>query len=335
MCESWQRHQPDLLGRFDLLVSPGNAPKLLEYNADTPTLLLEASVVQADWARHHGAKQFNEVDELLIASWPKCLQRTARAWERSAGSLEPVLFSAHRTSIEEADNIDYLASTARRAGLRTMSCDIDHVHVSSQGSVGVTTLSSPGSALAAPQAVHSMWKLYPYEWLVEEELGAALDHHVFTRNALDASGGGCVWMEPPWKLILSNKALLPLLWEMFPNHPNLLPAFFTAEEASAHEALMRHKTDYWGEYGWVAKPKFGREGVGILYSFDFPDMDAFDRQVCKALFTYALCVCVCVCVCVWEGGRGQGRPCTCCWLCILLLPMAALSLMPTNHKSQG
>ena len=271
-----------MLGRFDLLVSPGEAPKLLEYNADTPTLLLEASVVQADWAKHHGVEQFNEVDKLLLASWPKCLERTARAWGRTSASLEPVLFSAHRTSIEEADNIDYLESTARRAGLATISCDIDHVRVASRGSVEVASLSSPGGdAPAAPaEAVRSMWKLYPYEWLVEEELGAALEHDVFTRNALDASGGGCVWMEPPWKLILSNKALLPLLWAMFPNHPNLLAAFFTAGEASAHEVSVRQKERYWGEYGWVAKPKYGREGVGILYSFDFPDMDAFDQQVC-------------------------------------------------------
>ena len=24
------------------------------------------------------------------------------------------------------------------------------------------------------------------------------------------------WIEPPWKAILSNKGILPLLWEMFP-----------------------------------------------------------------------------------------------------------------------
>jgi len=33
-------------------------------------------------------------------------------------------------------------------------------------------------------------------------------------------------IEPFWKLIIGNKALLPLLWEMFPNHPNLLPAYY-------------------------------------------------------------------------------------------------------------
>ena len=34
------------------------------------------------------------------------------------------------------------------------------------------------------------------------------------------------WIEPVWKMMLSNKAILPVLWELFPGHPNLLPSFF-------------------------------------------------------------------------------------------------------------
>ena len=41
------------------------------------------------------------------------------------------------------------------------------------------------------------------------------------------------WIEPPWKAILSNKGILPLLWEMFPGHPNLLPAFFEDDPRAA------------------------------------------------------------------------------------------------------
>ncbi|MAC45963.1 MAG: hypothetical protein CMI12_03810 [Oceanospirillum sp.] len=32
------------------------------------------------------------------------------------------------------------------------------------------------------------------------------------------------FLEPIWKTVLSNKALLPMLWQMFLYHPNLLPA---------------------------------------------------------------------------------------------------------------
>jgi len=63
--------------------------------------------------------------------------------------------------------------------------------------------------------IRVMSKLYPWEWMVREEFGA----HVLTDTT--------AFIEPAWKMILSNKMLLPLLWEGFPGHANLLPAFDT------------------------------------------------------------------------------------------------------------
>jgi glutathionylspermidine synthase len=56
------------------------------------------------------------------------------------------------------------------------------------------------------------------------------------------------FIEPPWKMALSNKAILPILWEMFPEHPNLLPASF--ERAGVAGAC-------------VEKPVHGREGADV------------------------------------------------------------------------
>jgi len=56
------------------------------------------------------------------------------------------------------------------------------------------------------------------------------------------------FIEPPWKMLLSNKGLLPVLWELFPNHPNLLPCHETPEPLN-------------GDY--VKKPKLGREGGNV------------------------------------------------------------------------
>ena len=46
---SWDAEPPSLYGRFDLAYDGAGPPKLLEYNADTPTSLLEAAVVQWYW----------------------------------------------------------------------------------------------------------------------------------------------------------------------------------------------------------------------------------------------------------------------------------------------
>lgn len=63
----------------------------------------------------------------------------------------------------------------------------------------------------------ALMKMYPMEWIAEES-----GHNA---DALFDWEQATV-IEPAWKLLVGNKALLPMLWEMFPNHPNLLPAYF-------------------------------------------------------------------------------------------------------------
>ena len=66
--ESWESEPPSIYGRFDLAFD-GSQVKILEYNADTPTCLLEASVVQWNWLRDNfpHADQFNSIHDRLIA----------------------------------------------------------------------------------------------------------------------------------------------------------------------------------------------------------------------------------------------------------------------------
>ena len=70
---SWEAQEPSLYGRLDLRFDGGGPPKLLEYNADTPTALFEAAVVQWEWLEsgQTGADQFNTIHEALIATWPR------------------------------------------------------------------------------------------------------------------------------------------------------------------------------------------------------------------------------------------------------------------------
>jgi glutathionylspermidine synthase len=146
VAESWHRRAelPSVYGRFDLRYDGTGPAKLLEYNADTPTSLVEAASPQWFWMedRFPGADQWNSLHERLIDAWRK--------------------------------------------------------------------------------------------------------------HTLDNGGGtgSTLWIEPAWKMLLSNKALLAILWELYPGHPNLLPAYLDGPRDLSSE-------------GWVAKPLLGREGAGV------------------------------------------------------------------------
>ena len=88
--------------------------------------------------------------------------------------------------------------------------------------------------------IFALFKLYPWEWLVKDEFSTGV------RNA------EMKIIEPGWKMILSNKGLLPLLWENFENHPNLLPAYFI-QDSRASDITQNY----------VKKPLFSREGANV------------------------------------------------------------------------
>ena len=73
------------------------------------------------------------------------------------------------------------------------------------------------------QDVTCLINQYPKEWLINE-----ISHDELLKYDMADIRS----FEPWWKLIIGNKALLPLLWEKFPDHPNLLPAFFDPPDES-------------------------------------------------------------------------------------------------------
>ena len=98
-------------------------------------------------------------------------------------------------------------------------------------------------------------------------------------------------IEPAWKLILGNKAILPLLWEMYPDHKNLLPAYFIDPHVQLAKNEENDKIDGIDEFKmsykdlkiekWISKPKFGREGHGVLFSNDFKTFPEFIKETEK------------------------------------------------------
>lgn len=215
---SWRRAEPTLYGRFDFSWDGKGEPKLLEYNADTPTALLEASVVQWHWLEdtRPEADQFNSLHEKLIERWKVLREEIGRSRLHVA---------CMKDSDEDLGTTEYLRDCALQAGW-----DARPLYIEDLGWNGKRFVDLEDAPLEA------LFKLYPWEWLVRDEFGP----HLLARPM--------ALVEPAWKMLLSNKALLAALWEMHYGHPNLLPAHLTPQ---------RFASDY------VRKPLLSREGANV------------------------------------------------------------------------
>ncbi len=214
---SWDHDEPTLYGRFDLAWDGRSAPKMLEYNADTPTGLFEAAVVQWNWleAVHPRCDQFNSIHERLIARWADWMEDDETR----------ISFAATDGHEEDFGNVTYLRDTATQAGITTEYLPMSAIGFDPRHNSFVNAENIP---------IDCLFKLYPWEWMLQES---------FAPRLLTASTR---WIEPPWKMLLSNKALLVVLWEMFPHSDYLLP--------TSWQPLS-------GDY--VRKPILAREGSNI------------------------------------------------------------------------
>lgn len=217
---SWNRDDFSLYGRFDVAFTPGQLPKLLEYNADTPTSLVEAAVAQWYWLEEvkPRADQFNSIHEKLIEAWKKL-------------GLSRAHLGGLREQLEDEQTVLYVADTAHQAGIRINQVSIEDVGWDNERSSFVDLENEP---------ISTYFKLFPWEWMWGSEYAEQLKLE------------RCRFIEPMWKMLLSNKGILPILWKLFPGHPNLLPAAFTPEELPASCR---------GNY--VQKPKLSREGANV------------------------------------------------------------------------
>lgn len=215
LVQSWERQEPSLYGRMDLRWDGTGSPKLLEYNADTPTSLYESAVIQWEWLRCAvpDADQFNSIHEALIATWP-----TLRLPRQ-------VHFACMQDSDEDKGNIDYLRDTAMQAGHDAPFLYVDQIGWDGRRFVDLERTE-----------IRALFKLYPWEFLLKDQFG----FHIAKAPTR--------WIEPAWRLLLSGKGILSLLWELFPDHPNLLPAYREPGRTGGEE---------------IRKPLFGREGANI------------------------------------------------------------------------
>ncbi|CCQ73392.1 glutathionylspermidine synthase family protein [Magnetospira sp. QH-2] len=266
IADSWADRERNLYGRMDFVYDGQSPAKLLEYNADTPTSLFEASIFQWVWLEQAmergiippGCDQFNSLHERLQESLS------------NMGIPGRLHFACAKDSTEDRATVAYLEDVATQAGLETRFLYMEDLGLSPDRRFTDTE----------DEAVTTLFKLYPWEWMMAEDFGAQIPD------------SGCTFIEPLWKSLLSNKGLLPLLWEMYEGHPNLLPAYFEGDPRAADLGGTFVKKPLFSREGWDITlvedgavphtPKvgpYGEEGFVLQAYHPLPDFDGF-RPVC-------------------------------------------------------
>ncbi|RZJ45697.1 MAG: glutathionylspermidine synthase family protein [Brevundimonas sp.] len=253
VADSWARGEPSLYGRFDFAYDGAGPAKLYEYNADTPTSIFETAVFQWLWLEDRiadgtlppGADQFNSLHEKLVERF--------RAIFPDGGFVH---FSSDADFVEDRQTVRFLEDLARQAGLDPKFVALEQIGLNADGRF----------VDDENWLIQAMFKLYPWEQMLRDDYAEPLPDAQVTV------------LEPAWKALLSNKGLLPLLWERHAGHPNLLPSFF--ESDPAHTTL--------GD-AYVRKPLFSREGANVSIVEGATREDGLDggygegRQIRQAL----------------------------------------------------
>jgi glutathionylspermidine synthase len=218
--KTWNDDVPSIYGRFDFSYKNG-VPKLLEFNADTPTSLFESGIVQWFWLQDFDKTkdQFNSIHEKLIGYWK---------YLRNFLYVDTLHFSCLKDTLEDLTTVEYMRDCAIQAGLTTKLVFIDDIGWD-DGLNNFVDLEE--------QPIRNMFKLYPWEFMVSDEFG---------KNIINDKNN-TFWIEPAWKMILSNKAILPVLWQLFPGNQYLLETYYEKKDLKYY----------------VKKPILAREGANI------------------------------------------------------------------------
>lgn len=238
--QSWDNRLNQLVtSRFDFAMSE-NGLKVYEYNCDSASCYMETGKIQGKWAKHLGLKKGSDSGEALF-------KKLVDAWRHT--DVVGTIHVLQDDDPEENYHALFMKSIIEAAGYKCVRI------------VGLDSLSwgENGNIVDVDgNIINWVWKTWAWEsalsQLREDEFAnlsssnKSVDRKPLLSDVL--LNKYVMVYEPMWTLIPSNKAILPVLWKLFPNHPLLLNTSFELTEDLK-------KT------GYVIKPIVGRCGENI------------------------------------------------------------------------
>jgi len=239
--QSWDNRLNQLItSRFDFSMSEKGL-KVYEYNCDSASCYMEAGKVQGKWAKHLGLNHGRDNAENLF-------KRLVNAWRKS--DAKGIIHVLQDDDQEEDYHALFMQSAIQAAGYESVRI------------VGLRSLTWGEDQQildANKNPIRWVWKTWAWETALDQlreddanSVDLALNGEITRPPRLSdvLLNDSIMIYEPMWTLIPSNKAILPVLWSLFPNHPLLLNTSFEL-------------SDELRETGYVVKPIVGRCGENI------------------------------------------------------------------------
>src|SRR5690606_7936705 len=188
---SWNKGEPHLYGRMDFVYNGTGPAKLLELNYDTPTSLFETGFFQWVWLEDQiksgvlpaHADQFNSLHDKIEQAFAQL------------NLPQPFYFTSVRDNAEDRGTVNYLMDMAAQAGL-----GVRYIALEDIGDITDANCDNEQFVDLDDQPIKGLFKLYPWEFMVQENFARAI------------TAANTQMLEPAWKMLLTNKGILPLLW---------------------------------------------------------------------------------------------------------------------------
>ncbi|MFJ5758640.1 glutathionylspermidine synthase family protein [Neobacillus sp. NPDC093182] len=243
-----------VISRFDFALT-SNGVKMLEFNADTPTFIVECFQINGKACSEFGLCNPNENQERLLASGiTKAVLESAKGYESPN-----VVFTAHRDHIEDWNTTAYLSQLCN---VPNQIIPLSNLHIT-DGAL----LDSNGVPIDVLYR-----QTYPLEHLLEDRdpTSGDLVGVELLRLAKDRK---LSIVNPVSAFLLQPKSIQCLIWGLAEND-----GFYTKEEQDWIKTYMLptylEADGFSGTAAYVQKPSFGREGDTITIWDTYSKVDA-------------------------------------------------------------
>lgn len=270
--------------RFDLAfrneINGKLSVKLIEYNADTPTSTIESAIAQKVWLSEQPDEfktkytQFNNIHDKLIEAWRKFILTYQKYYQEPLELIHFVGDADEEENREDFSNLHYIAECARISYQQLQDeglLQTAYPELNPEDRLGIMPIAAVGedemNGFVDPDnpekrhfyfyddakerwgseennPMQAIFKLYPYEYMMDEPFFDLLRQYE------------TIFIEPAWKMLLSNKCLLVELWKRHPHHPLLLEAYYDTDNSKEAQTLLNKPH--------VKKARLAREGANVF-----------------------------------------------------------------------